>query len=331
MELPYDMFDVEYTDREARRAKRMESIYHVGQQRIWDGREVLAELVKKHGPPRIAERERRALTRIFSVIMWGELAAWKISAQLADVLEPLPAKLAASSQVHDEARHFYVMHDYLDTLGEKPPRLDRWSRRVLAMTLDTKSLAKKLLGMQLTIETIALTIFQRVRELEVEPVLTELLPYYERDEARHVGLGVQMLPSLIAGMSLLERIDLARFHLDLYGTAVLSLKSIEPDLLSLGVDPRSLLAIGFRKQHDIEAMLREDYPNWPVDPPQDRLFAGWCELLFPQAGQGVRVPPLVRLRTAIDVARRKKKGVLEIEAEKRGRKEQPAPRVQEVA
>jgi len=29
----------------------------------------------------------------------------------------------------------------------------------------------------------------------VEPVLTELLPYYERDEARHVGLGVQMVPS----------------------------------------------------------------------------------------------------------------------------------------
>ena len=119
--------------------------------------------------------------------MWGELAAWKISAQLADVLVPLEAKLAASSQVHDEARHFYVMHDYLEALGEKPPVLDYWSKRVLTMTLDTKSLAKKLLGMQLTIETIALTIFQRVRELEVEPVLTELLPYYERDEARHVG------------------------------------------------------------------------------------------------------------------------------------------------
>ena len=81
--LPYDMFDHAYSDLEARRARRMESIYHVGQDRIWDGREVLTELLAKHGKPQLAYRERRALSRIFSIIMWGELAAWseKLSAQ----------------------------------------------------------------------------------------------------------------------------------------------------------------------------------------------------------------------------------------------------------
>ncbi len=313
--LPYEMFDVNYTDRESRRAKRMESIYHVGQDRIWDGRRVLSDLIDRHGRPKLADRERRALSRIFSVIMWGELAAWKISAQLADVIVPLEAKLAASSQVHDEARHFYVMHDYLEALGEKPPVLDYWSKRVLTMTLGTKSLAKKLLGMQLTIETIALTIFQRVRELEVEPVLSELLPYYERDEARHVGLGIQLLPSLVQEMSYAERIDFAVFHLDLYGSAVMSLKSLEPALTSIGVDPRSLLAIGFRKQSDIDAMFREEFPSWPLDPPEKRVFAGLCELLFPteSTGSGRRD----RMQAAIDVMRRKRPGVLEIEAEKR--------------
>lgn len=315
--LPYDMFDISYSDKEARRAKRMESIYHVGQERIWDGREVLKELIAEHGKPRIAEKERRALAQIFGVIMWGELAAWKISAQLADVIVPLQGKLAASSQVHDEARHFYVMHDYLEALGEKPPTLDRWSRRVLTMTLATKSLAKKLLGMQLTIETIALTIFQRVRELEVEPVLSNLLPYYERDEARHVGLGIQMLPDMIAKMSLAERVDLALFHLDLYGSAVMSLKSLEPSLLSIGVDPRSLLAIGFRKQTDIDDMLREEFPGWPEDPPEQRAFAGLCEFLFPTGGLNAKIPMSTRVKDAIDVVRRKRPGVLEVEAEKR--------------
>src|SRR4029077_19226104 len=218
--------------------------------------------IAKHGKPDLAPEQRRALARVFGIIMWGELAAWKISAQLADRLVPLAAKLAAASQVHDEARHFYVMHDYLEALGEKPPELDRWSKRVLEMTLTTKNLAKKLLGMQLTIETIALTIFQRVRELEVEPVLSELLPYYERDEARHVGLGIQMLPAIVADMSYAERIELAVFHLDLYGSAVMSLKSLEPALTSIGVDPRSILAIGFRKQTDIDNMFREEFPSW---------------------------------------------------------------------
>jgi len=314
MSIPYEMFDVLHTDREARRARRMESIYHVGQDRIWDGREVLTGLMAKHGRPRLAPRERQALSQIFSVIMWGELAAWKISAQLADVIVPLDAKLAASSQVHDEARHFYVMHDYLEALGEHPPELDRWSKRVLSITLGTKSLAKKLLGMQLTIETIALTIFQRVRELDVEPVLTELLPFYERDEARHVGLGIQMLPGLIAGMTYAERLDLAAFHLDLYGSAVLSLKSLEPALTSIGVDPRSILAIGFRKHNDIDTMFREEFPSWPLDPPEKRAFAGLCELLFPTGRTGKRE----RLRAAIDVMRRRRPGVLEVEAAKRG-------------
>ena len=311
--LPFHMFDSTLADREARRAKRMESIYHVGQDRIWDGRAILAELIAKHGAPKLPARERKALSSIFSVIMWGELAAWKISARLSDHIVPLEGKLAAASQVHDEARHFYVMHDYLEALGEKPPELDRWSKRVLEMTLSTKNLAKKLLGMQLTIETIALTIFQRVRELQVEPVLSELLPYYERDEARHVGLGIQMLPGLIADMTVLERIEFARFHLDLYGSAVMSLKAIEPDLVSIGVDPRSLLAIGFRKQSDIDDMLREEFPKWPEDPPEKRLFAGMCEYLFP-VGNPTAV---ARVKHAVDVVRRLRPGVLEIEAEKR--------------
>ncbi len=69
--LPFEMFDGTYTEREARRAKRMESIYHVGQDRIWDGRAVLAGLIAEHGSPKLGARERAALSQIFSVIMWG--------------------------------------------------------------------------------------------------------------------------------------------------------------------------------------------------------------------------------------------------------------------
>ncbi|MDB4936052.1 MAG: hypothetical protein JWP87_3024 [Labilithrix sp.] len=302
----------EVADREARRARRLESIYHVGQARIWDGREVLADLVKQHGKPRLPDRERRALSRIFSIIMWGELAAWKISAQLTDQLVELEPKLAAASQVHDEARHFYVMHDYLALLGHAPPPMDFWSRRVVEMTLGTDNLTKKLLGMQLTIETIALTLFQHVRELRVEPVLADLLPYYERDEARHVGLGTQLVPALMAEMSIPEKIGIALFQLELLASSVFSLKAMEPDLLTIGVDPRDILAIGFRKQMEIHKSMREDFPAWPDDPPVNKLFHGLCELLFPSSGQGVKVPAATRVANAMAVVRRTREGVLEI-------------------
>jgi len=302
--LAFDMFDERLSDAEARRARKMESIYHVGQTRIWDGRQVLAELIAKHGKPTMPPLERKALARVFSIIMWGELAAWRISAQLADRIVPLEGKLAATSQVHDEARHFYVMHDYLEALGEKAPRLDFWSRYVVEMTLGTDNLVKKLLGMQLTIETIALTIFQCVRELEKEPVLTELLPYYERDEARHVGLGVQMVPKLMAKMNVAEHVDLGLFQLRLLVSTLASLKSMESDLLSIGVDPRSILVIGFRKHDELQKVIRDEYPLWPDDPIVPRIFDGLCEAFFPSEGEGVKVPMGTRVAHALDVVRR---------------------------
>jgi hypothetical protein len=302
--LPYDMFDQRRSDIEARRARRMESIYHVGQDRIWDGREVLATLIAKHGKPQMPPKQRKALARIFSIIMWGELAAWKISAQLADRIVPLEGKLAATSQVHDEARHFYVMHDYLDALGENVPPLDFWSRHIVEMTLGTDNLVKKLLGMQLTIETIALTIFQRVRELEIEPVLTDLLPYYERDEARHVGLGVQMVPKLMGAMNLAGHLDVAGFQLRLLVSTLLSLKSMEDSLLSVGIDPRSILVIGFRKHDDLQKTIRAEYPKWPDDPIVPRIFDGLCEAFFPSEGPSAKVPVPTRVAHAIGVIRR---------------------------
>jgi hypothetical protein len=310
--LPYDMFDHLYTAAEARRARKMESIYHLGQNRIWNGREVLEDLIKKHGKPQLGPKERHALARVFSIIMWGELAAWKISAQLADALEPLEAKLAAASQVHDEARHFYVMHDYLEALGEAPERMDYFARRVVELTLSTPNLAKKLVGMQLTIETIALTIFQCVRELEVEPVLSQLLGYYERDEARHVGLGIQLVPGLIAKMSLLERAELGAFQLNLLFSTLLSLKSMEKDLLSIGVDPRQVLAIGFRKHEDLHKMIRAEFPAWPEDPPVARSFETLCELFFPTEGADAEVPLPTRLAHAKEVWQRRRPSVMQV-------------------
>ena len=297
--LPYDMFDGEHTEREAQRARKLESIYHLGQERIWDGREVLRDLLAKHGTDNLEPQHRKALGRIFSIIMWGELAAWKISAQLADELVPLEAKMAAASQVHDEARHFYVMHDYLKAIGHTPGPMDPASRRVVEITLGTKSLVKKLLGMQLTIETIALTLFAQVRAMNVDPVLTELLVYYERDEARHVGLGIQLVPELLSKLSPLEQAGVLAFEVDLLGSSMMSLKAMEPDLASVGVSPRDILTLGFRKHREIYETIREEFTDAPGTPPGEHILNVLTELLFPIEGREVHVPARLRVRRAI--------------------------------
>jgi hypothetical protein len=258
--IPFDMFTLEQTVEEAKKLPKLRNIYHRGQDLAWDGREVLAELIAKHGGIKISDDKRRAISRIFEIILWGELAAWKISAQLADELVPLEAKMAATSQAHDEARHFYVMFDYLRELGYTPTRIDRYAQRVLDLTLETPVLAHKILGMQLMIETIALTIFQEVRVSCVEPVLAELLAYYEKDEARHVGLGTQYLPPLLRKMSLAESAATIAFQARVIFWTLTSLKAMERDLATLGITAPNLIKHGRAKQMAAFDELWQDGP-----------------------------------------------------------------------
>lgn len=264
MGIPYGMFDRERTDREVRAARSLERVYHHGQRKIWNGKHVLDDLVTRHGGVDLPPDKLGALRRIFAIIMWGEMAAWKISAELAAALEPMEARLAATSQTHDEARHFYVMHDYLALLGYEPSPLDGAAHRLLTAVTGTGSLAKKLLGMQLMIEPVAITLFQTVRKTEVEPVLCELLTYYERDEARHIALGVNYLPHLLRQMPYHQLALLWAWQLRLLFLQVDELKEIEDDLRLLGIDPLEVFAVAERKQiAALEETLEQTGMNIP--------------------------------------------------------------------
>jgi hypothetical protein len=282
------IFDRDRTKEEARRAHRLEHIYHAGQDKLWDGRKVLSELLEKHGGIQMPLDKQRALAKVFSALMWGELAAWKISAQLADSLTDFEAKMAATSQVHDEARHFYVLHDYLDHLDVEIPPLDRPTRMLLESVLATDSLLEKLVGMQLFVESMALTVFKTVRELNVEPVLSDLLLYYERDEARHVGLGVQHTPDLVRGLRWRDRARLDAFQLKIVIAALFSLKSMEDSFVALGVDPRAVADYGKEKMMSAIELLAEangDRVNAVAGQTVSRIFEASCELIFP-SGEG---------------------------------------------
>jgi len=242
------MLDREHYGLEAKNARILERIYHKGHALAWDGKEVLSSLIAEHGTPQIEPEKKEALSRIFGIIMWGELAAWRISAELADELEPLEAKMAATSQAFDEARHFYVMHDYLAAADASPKKLEWAPRSLLEGVMNADHLTKKLMGMQLMVEPIALTLFHFVKKMNIEPVLTHLLPYYERDEARHVALGIQYLPAMLEQMSVAERISLLAHQFRLITYEVWSNTAIAKDMLLLGVDPRELMEVGQGKQ-----------------------------------------------------------------------------------
>jgi hypothetical protein len=238
----------------------------------------------------LPEDKKESALVLLSVLLWGELAAWAISADLAERIDDIEAKMAATSQAHDEARHFYVLRDYLRALGDPVPRLGGVGRHLLIGILETDSLVHKLIGMQLMVESNALALFKGIADANIEPVLTELLPYYERDEARHVGLGVMYLPKLLARLNRLERARVTAFQLRTVGLLITAGMPMREHLKNLGIEPRSLAARTSRLQGDILSQMRsvqrEDSTDAHIAVGAPRSIGG---LLNPKKGIGPAV------------------------------------------
>jgi hypothetical protein len=114
-------------------------------------------------------------------------------------------------------------------------------------------------------------------------VLTELMRYYERDEARHFGLGMQYLPSLLGAMSARQARRLFLFQVRLIFWAISELKLLSDDFAQLGIDPRHILERAEKKQlaalQHVFAVL-----GWPLGQQRggpEMTLAAIIELLFP--------------------------------------------------
>jgi hypothetical protein len=197
--------------------------------------------------------------------------------------------MAATSQVFDEARHFYVMRDYLLALDVEVPELDGYTSAVLRELLDTRRLVDKLLGMQLIVESVAVTLFRSVAQAHVEPVLSELLPYFERDEARHVGLGVLYLPRLLAGLGRLEAARLKLVQLKIATLIGWGTHLKKPHFETLGIDNNDGFRRGMRLQREVFKGMRSDAGGKPpgvlVGDQRLDVVNDWAiDLFFPRLG-----------------------------------------------
>lgn len=262
---PYHLLDEpnagdldERATRAREKTKRLEKLYDLSLEHGWDGRQVLDGLVAKHGGIHVPADKAEALGEVFTVILWGELAAWNVSADLARGLDDVDARKAATAQAFDEARHFAVLREYLLRSGVPLPPLSPLTRRVLVRIMEARSPLEQLTGMQLLVENLALAIFRRVADARVEPVLSELLEYIERDESRHVGLGANYLPVLLARAGRLERSRLALFSAELFALTIAQGRRIDRHWRALGIDHRELALGSFRlhqqMQHQMDAV-----------------------------------------------------------------------------
>ncbi len=175
--------------------------------------------------------QKRALVKVLSAIGHGEAYAWLVSATLLTEVKSTGGKAALTMQVLEEAKHFVVMRELAQAFGVPIPRQSAWEYLLLEGTLRAKGL-NKFFGMNVLVETIALSIFGMVADF---PGL-EVLEMFHLDESRHTALPVnyfQEFPMTEREKnSALGRIRRLMMALP----AIPLVLYLEPELAELGID-----------------------------------------------------------------------------------------------
>ncbi|MEY3092487.1 MAG: hypothetical protein RL413_1496 [Actinomycetota bacterium] len=146
-----------------------------------------------------------------SQFMHGEQGALLCTAKITETVPWYDAKLYASTQVVDEARHVEVFARYLDEKLGGGFQINAHLRMLLDDIINDSRWDMTYLGMQVMVEGLALAAFGNLYQFTSEPLLKQLLRYVMSDEARHVAFGVLSLQEAYSEMSDAEIKDRQEF------------------------------------------------------------------------------------------------------------------------
>jgi hypothetical protein len=148
---------------------------------------------------------------MLSQFMHGEQGALICTAKIVETVPWYDAKLYASTQVMDEARHVEVFARYLaEKLGGEY-QVNVHLRSLLDDIVNDSRWDMTYLGMQVMVEGLALAAFGFLHQLTGEPLLKKILRYVMSDEARHVAFGVISLKECYDQMTDAEMKDRQEF------------------------------------------------------------------------------------------------------------------------
>ena len=215
-----------------------------------------------------AELVRRTAAFRLSQFLHGEQGALMVAAQLVNAVPHTDAKFYAATQTMDEARHVEVFARYIEKLDEIRP-IAPSLKGILDQTLETSDWMKKLVGMQIVVEGLALYAFREMRNLTEEPLLKDLLTYVARDESRHHAYGVLYIEKCVPCLGEKERVELEDFALECARSLIdRNAQGFFTTLLQIwaeaGIDPSAMFASLHAEREDITRDVQRGRRLGPV-------------------------------------------------------------------
>jgi rubrerythrin len=139
----------------------------------------------------------------FSQFCAGEQAALMFASKIVETIPWYEAKLYASTQVTDEAKHLDAFSRYLEKIGGGYPVNSNFKNYVNNIINDSRW-DIVYLGGQVIGEGLALASFSHMYAMTNEELLKQMLKLIIRDESRHVAFGVVSLMEAYEDLTDLE-------------------------------------------------------------------------------------------------------------------------------
>ena len=143
--------------------------------------------------------------RNFSSILHGEQGALNLSASLCHVLYDQGAQEYAANQTREEARHVTAFAKYIKVRWGRPVECGEALKRLLIEIIEAPEVYKKIIGMQMLVEGLAMGAFSNGFRVNRDPLARKLFQLVMTDEAFHHKFGKIWADRTVPQLSEAER------------------------------------------------------------------------------------------------------------------------------
>jgi hypothetical protein len=182
---------------------------------------------------RLDEGQRVAFTNdvakwILSNLLHGEQGALSLSASLCDIFVDPGAQEYAANQVREEARHVHGFTRYMESrFGGAVFPVGDTIGGLLADLVATPVVYKKIVGMQMLVEGVAMGAFTTLYKVACDPVLRRLCQLVMTDEAFHHRFGKIWAHATVPGLGEAEHAAVEDWALECFNRLLFNMVNSE--------------------------------------------------------------------------------------------------------
>ncbi len=169
-----------------------------------------------------------------SQILHGEQGALSLSASLCHILKDPGAQEYAANQTREEARHVTAFSRYVQARWGKPLPVGETLGKLLSEIVASPLVYKKLVGMQMLVEGLAMGAFATFYERSRDPLLRKLCQLVMTDEAFHHKFGKIWADRTIPQLSQAQRDAIEDWAAECFQTLLFNLINPEQKKLIYG-------------------------------------------------------------------------------------------------